>query len=546
MAVFGEESIPIPLNFGIDPTNGPDSSKFCTKLQNLVLNSDGDLIVRDDAIAVQITPAFTPRAIAVATNPIPKNSWERDVEIFIATGSQTVNSPSLLFCLDDGTSRNISWVNCNGATPVTTTQAITPVRPIKAFCQYKDRYYASNITDTIFRVSNFTTAATPLTITDLVSIAGVNLLLSFKNRIFGIFKNRIYYTDLPAIGGYPETWSAALNFLDMPTADLDLTIYNAIVYKDRIYLFTDRGIYVFFANGAPVNWSIQLVSADYPIYHRDSVAVNKGFIFFTDQTKIVAFNGVTFKDITGSLKDIYGLQGFGSSGVPRYVMLKLYAFMDGIIIEHLTYTGATNYTFSTARQFYFDLNIWVEFSFGGTYSIVKAGTNLLPFRGKLGSSYIYNQGFGLYIDTRKYRGDCFDLTHDPVTGRVTKSIQLQTPTVLVDSKKFTRIKYLEVYGYFNDNQNALSFGLVDTAASANLVALVAGQFTDSNQFLKVPLEGTIGTRQASFVKGNTCISMSGSSKSDSSYPGQISPIVISKMAFTVNTDYKDKDQMSNV
>jgi len=546
MAVFGEESIPIPLNFGIDPTNGPASDKYCPKLQNFVLNSDGDLVVRDDVIAVQLAPAFTPRVIAVATNPIPKNSWERDVEVFVATGSQTVNSPSLLFCLDDGTTRNVSWVNCNGATPVTTTQAITPARGIKAFCQYKDRYYASNITDTIFRVSNFTTAATPLTITDLVSIAGVNLLLSFKNRIFGIFKNRIYYTDLPSIGGYPETWNSSLNFLDMPTADLDLTIYNAIVYKDRIYLFTDRGIYVFFANGAPINWSIQLVSADYPIYHRDSVAVNKGFIFLTDQTKIVAFNGVTFKDVTGSLKDIYGLQGFGSSGVPRYVTLKLYAFMEGIIIEHLTYTGAVNYTYSTSRQFYFDLNIWVEFLFGGVYSIVKAGTNLLPFRGKLGSSFIYNQGYGLYVDTRKYRGDCFDLTHDPVTGRVTKSIQFQTPSVLMQNKKFTRIKYVELYGYFNDNQNAIGFGLVEAGASGNYVNLAAGQFTNSSQYLKIAVEGSSGVRQASFVKGVASIYMFGSSKSDSNYPGQIPPIVISKMALTVNTDYKDKDQMSNV
>ena len=549
MAVFGEEEVNVPINQGIAPTAGPYSEKFCPLLKNLILNSDGELVIREDVISVQALSGMSITPIPIATNPVPINRAALDIECFVATGIPGVDSPSALVAVqDNAVNRYITWTNSNSSTGAQYAQNITSARAVKAFCQYRDRYYGSNVANTIFRISNFSiTPSTNLVITDLVSVSGVNLLFTFKNRVFGIAKNRIYYTDLPALGGYPEVWNTALNFVDVPTSDMDLTVYNFAIYKDRVYLFSDRGIYVFLANGSPTNWSIQLVSNEYIIQNRDSVGVNRGFIFFTDQFNVYAFNGVTFKKITGSLEGFFRLYGFGTSGALAYTCVKLYPFLDGVLLECVSYIGPTNYTFNLSRLFYFDLQIWIEWANIDAFGLFKAGNNLTPYRNKLLSSYMVTAWSFLYVDRQKYRGDCYDQVNDPISGRVSKVFEIQTPSVFLSSKRYPRIKYLELFGYFNDTTVNMTV-TVKTQTSGGVVTLSAGQFVPYNQYLKVSTDNTTPTQiqNASFMPNIFSIDIVGTSKYDKDFAGLTPPIVFSKIAYAVNTDNKDRDQMSNI
>jgi hypothetical protein len=553
MAVFGEETVKIPMQFGLDPVGIPVSEKSFNILTNLIRTEDNSLAIREDFLML-MDVAKTPRVLPVTTGIVPKNTSERDMEVFTATGSASVNTPSLLMCFDDGTTRDVNWVNYNNVpTPQITTQTIATARGIKAFCQYKDRYYASNVTDTIFRVSNFTTAGGALTITDLVAIAGVNILISFKNRIFGIFKNRIYYTDLPAIGGYPETWSSSLNFVDMPTSDLDLTIYNALVYKDRMYLFTDRGVYYFSANGAPINWSIQLVSPDYPIYHRDSVCLNKGFIFLTNQVRVFAFNGVTFKDVTGSLTGLYRL--WGSTGA---TIVKLYPYDNGIIAESISYGIITNYTRAGSRIFYFDLVGWTELDLnsgtfitaGGTNfqgEILRAGINLQPYKSKLGSSYIAYKNSNtshraIYLDKNRFLGDAWNTSHvDNV--RTSKKFSFSSPSPFVANKKNVRFKYWSIFGYFNDTAQKMNIGAEDMYGQIS-TPVPTSKFAAYSQYIKGAVLDDQGLFNAPFKHNVTSLYVFGEALTEPSSASSPS-IIFEKLEAVVNSDNKDKDQMSN-
>lgn len=560
MAVFGEETVKVPIEFGLDPVGVPVSTKHFNELVNLIRNEDSSLSIREDFLML-MDLAKTPRVIPVTGGVVPKHTSERDMEVFTATGSATVNTPSLLMCFDDGTTRDVTWVNYNNTpTPQVTTQGIVTARGIKAFCQYKDRYYASNVTSNIFSVSGFNTAGGNLTVTDLTggAIAGINILVSFKNRVFGIAKNKIYYTDLPSIGGYPETWNSSLNFVDMPTSDLDLTIWNALVYKDRMYLFTDRGVYYFSANGAPINWSIQLVSPDYPIYHRDSVCLNKGFIFLTNQVRIFAFNGVTFKDVTGSLTGLYRLWGWSGSVA---TIVKLYPYDNGIIAESVLFQTVTNYTRSGSRIFYFDLTVWTELNLNsGTYitaggtnfqgEILRAGINLQPYKSKLGSSYIAFKNSNtshrcLYLDKNRFLGDAWNTTHLD-NARTTKKFSLSSPSPFVENKKQVRFKYWSIYGYFNDTAQRMNIGAEDMYGQVSTPVPV-GKFVPYSQYLKAAVLDDTGTFNAPFrhitsalyVVGEALTEAGGSSSS-------LSPsILFNKIEVVVNTDNKEKDQMSN-
>jgi hypothetical protein len=243
MAVFGEETEVLPIFGGLGITDRPTDT-LCPQLTNLFMSAEKEYRIREDFVLIQRTTK-TPVNIGIA-NPIPRTVFENNMEVFTAVGTETADTPTILQFFDDGTTRDCKWLNCNAITPTSVIQTLPAGYGVKSFCQYKDRYYASNgtLTGKIFRIQNFTTAGGALTCTDLNTIdKGVDILLTFRSRVFGIKKNRIYYTDLPVIAGYPEVWNKDINVIEIPSVDFDVTVHNAFVFKDKIYMFTDKGMF---------------------------------------------------------------------------------------------------------------------------------------------------------------------------------------------------------------------------------------------------------------------------------------------------------------
>jgi hypothetical protein len=342
MAVFGEETFELPIFAGLGITDRPTDT-LCPQLQNMFLSSEKEYRIREDFILIQRTTK-TPIAIGIA-QPVPRTLFENNMEVFTAVGIETADTPTILQFFDDGTTRDCRWLNCNAITPTSVVQTLAAGYGVKAFCQYKDRYYASNGTTVgkIFRIQNFVAAGGALTVTDLNTITkGVDILLTFRSRVFGIKKNRIYYTDLPAIAGYPEVWNESINVIEIPSVDFDVTVHNAFVYRDKIYMFTDKGIYVLSVNGAPVNWSIQPVSTNYPIYDRDSVCLNKNVIFLTDQQSVTMFDGSQFKPISNNIRSVF------HNNNSSYCWFSVYAWEDGILLTRNSFNAPSGfYTRST-------------------------------------------------------------------------------------------------------------------------------------------------------------------------------------------------------
>lgn len=456
MAVFGEETFELPIFSGLGITDRPTET-LCPQLQNLFLSSEKEYRLREDFVLIQRTTK-TPIAIGIA-NPVPRTLFENNMEVFTAVGIETADTPTILQFFDDGTTRDCRWLNCNAITPTSVVQTLAAGYGVKAFCQYKDRYYASNGTTVgkIFRLSNFVSAGGALTVTDLGTIAkGVDILLTFRSRVFGIKKNRIYYTDLPAIAGYPEVWNENINVIEIPSVDFDVTVHNAFVYRDKIYMFTDKGIYVLSVNGAPVNWSIQPVSTNYPIYDRDSVCLNKNVVFLTDQQSVTMFDGSQFKPVSNNIRSVF------HNNSSSYCWFSVYAWEDGIILTRNSfnapsgfYTRSTN-TNNNKKVLYFNMFIWSEIEFADNYwATIKAGRSLLPYRGKVASSWVCGvtgateQSIYFY-DGGYWKGDCSNSTDHIGGTRSKKPVYLQTPAPFLKSRTFKKYKYVDIYGYLND------------------------------------------------------------------------------------------------
>lgn len=491
MAVFGEETVELNIFNGLSITEIA-SEIFCSAFNNIVKTNDKELMIREDFVMLQ-TLSKNPPAIPT-TEAIPRSTIKKAMEIFTAVGDPTVNSPTMIAAYDDGTTLDCTWLNCNSLTPSSFTQTCPATYGIKAFCQYRDRYYASNGTSKTFRVSNFSIVpATALTMTDLLAV-GFNHLLAFRNRIFGFTKNKIYYTALATIGGYPETWDLNLQFIDMPFIDYDGTIHNVKVYRDKIYMFTDKGIYYLQANGDPINWAIQQVSANFPVYDRDSICINKNVIYLTDQSNIFTFDGTKFERLPNIRALFYDVNTSTASAF----IVNLYPYEEGIIAfkDLYTTTAPTNYVNVGTACYYYDGDIWTTISIGtgtnvlGTLDtageIMRAGVAFTPYRGKYASSYIYYHNDGtnvqrcVFVDTGQWKGDVLDVDHVGGT-RITKYLSIIGPSIFMKQRRYVSLKGYYVYAKFNpaNTIDLLVGGTTFTAAevSTGIVTFrVAGGF----------------------------------------------------------------------
>ena len=536
MAIFGEETVEVDIFKGLSLNVIMKNKSFCERVINLVKTDSKEYTIREDLVLIQdvVFASLALRTIPL-TDPIPRNIVKKDIEIFTATGSQTADSPTMLVCVDNAITLKINWLNCNSVTPVSYEQTLPAAHGVKAFCQYKDRYYASNGTSNIFRLATFSIVpATALTVTDLAAV-GVNFLVAFKNRIFGFTKNRIYFTDLPAIGLYPETWNLVTNFIDLPSVDFDVTIHNVKVYKDKIYIFTDKGIYYLMANGDPLNWAIQLVTQNFPVYDRDSVCISKNLIFLTDQTAIYTFDGSKFTRISDSIKAVFSL--FGAI----YNIVNIYPFEDGILVTQCSFNvTAGNYVSTNAdKSYYFDFNIWSEITLPVTdvsSAILRAGASFLPYRGKPASSYIvYYLLAGthfkcVFLDSGMWKGDTLSLDH--VAGaRLQKFIQIVTPALFLEERRYTFYKNWILYGYINQNDP------VDLLIGGR--TLVSTDMFNGSSVYKAPISSVTESR---YDKETSVLNIYGNIGSNKTYSAglfQVPPLVIRKIEVVVNTDSRD-------
>lgn len=538
MAVQGEETIDIPIFNGLSTSVNVAKKNLCSSMINLIKSGPSELIVREDFILLQTIATAMP-AIAT-TKSVPMSMVQDYAESFIAVGSEIADSPSLLTIVDvNAAAPAVYWLNTNTAVPTSITSTPPANLGFSSFCQFRDRYYGWVKSSTfVYKISNFVAGGGALVMTAVsTAMAGVTMLIAFRNRIFAMAKGRIYYTDLPAIGGYPETWNTVVNFIDLPAVDFDVTIFNAKVYKDKLYLFTDRGIYYLQANGDPINWNIQLVSANFPIFNRDSVAVNRNLIFVTDQQTIYMFDGTQFTNVSQSIQEIF--YNFQSD----QALIKIYPYEDGIALVRSRYTtGSGSYAqFNESLFYYYDMNIWCAMQPYNISQIIKIGTYLRPYRGKQPSSYIVgldassNNIKTFFVDSGKWLGDT-NVLPLATAPKISKPISLIGPYVFLESRFFKKLKYWVLYGIINDSVGPINAGtqLSISAAAANAISVPTGNMTPFNTMWRVPFDTASSLK---FVASTVGFSLTGSTRADrTDVTGMTSPIVITKVEAIVNLD----------
>jgi hypothetical protein len=148
--------------------------------------------------------------------------------------------------------------------------------------------YSAGVAD-VYRYAFGAGTVTPTLVVSLPALC--KNLVTYKDRIFAFAaqSSRVYYTELATVGGYPDNWNAGANFFDLP--DTGAIIQNVFSLNDRLYIFTNRGLYNLFAEGAPSTWQTRLVNTDIKIYDKAHVALVDGVFMFTNTKTVYAYNG---------------------------------------------------------------------------------------------------------------------------------------------------------------------------------------------------------------------------------------------------------------
>ena len=387
MAVYGQEYKAIDFSKGLWLTDDADNvpEGYCAQLTNFYINETGEASLRPN-----YCPIYTQGTTNVLKSDITNTTWtasppEYDFDRFhkaFSSNAVAFNDPILVSTSQttapDGIVR---WIRRSGFAGVSVTMDVSAMP--RELAQYRDRYYALNIAG--LNISRWTFNASTITIGSLQTFTEeLNSLVVFRDRLFASGINRLYFTDLPTSGGYPENWNSANNFISMPA--LGATIVNMLVHNDRIFIFTTEGVYQLYALGEPTSWTLTLISPNVRVQRKNAVALVENTFVYCDLNQVYLFNGTSTKEIGDPIRyalsfDTYrirtGNSGYSEQNAPSAV--RIIPYQEGFIMA----TASSDFydeewvNNGTPRYFYFD-GSWSEIQFNGaTISGVEAHVSLI-------------------------------------------------------------------------------------------------------------------------------------------------------------------------
>jgi len=363
--IYGEETLTVDVSKGLwlSESNDVIPVGYCSEFTNLVVDGEGSVCIRggiDNADDLVIDKTLLLAHPAVDSSP-PDYMWNTSVYAF-SVQNTAAGGPAFIVSYQRTASNSaLFWITTRGNSPMTSQDMDVNTRKVLDLVQYRDRYYACNQDKTeIYQVSNFDpNYVGAITTTLLFTVPGVKGLVSIGDRIFGYSDTRIYYTDIAAAGGYSETWLKT-NFATIPPAANGTVIHRIISHQNKLYIFTDNGVYIWLVEGPTTSWSLQLVNTQVKIFSKFSVALIKNLFILTDKTDIFYFDGSEITSMGAPMKKCFR----------ECNSFSIHPFEDGFLFtgSHYIISG-TDYVLDFATMthpvdtYYFDGTVWSKFTY---------------------------------------------------------------------------------------------------------------------------------------------------------------------------------------
>ncbi len=232
---------------------------------------------------------------------------------------------------------------------------------VTGIAQYRDVIYFTVNGDGVKKITNINWAADTVTYAAIASSAGGTLkgLFTFKDRFWAYNGHYLYYTDLPAVGGYPETWALAANRIPIVGPTGAGNIKRVVPLGNRLAVFTTAGLFTILVEGAPGSWIQRILDSKSISTSSQCAFESKGVIYYINTEGVWATNTQDITKLSGVIED----QWFLAKGDRVHTICH---YEDGMIASVAKSTTDIRYfDRDNCRVFYSKLDPigWTEWNF---------------------------------------------------------------------------------------------------------------------------------------------------------------------------------------
>lgn len=228
----------------------------------------------------------------------------------------------------------------------------TPI--ITGMCQYNDvTYFAANGVG-VYKITAYNWSTDAITYSHLTTTTSGVLynLVSFKDRIWGgggaAGSNKLYFTNLPAVGGYPDTWAFATNQIPISGPRGMSGIKQILPFQNKLMIFTGSGIFTLTVQGQPSSWILRTLDAEAICTSPQCAFESRGVVYYTTQNGVWATNGSDVVKLSYTIEDQFAMPGTNP-------VTSLHYMEDGMIVN-ISVNGASQLDATKSKIFYTKLD----------------------------------------------------------------------------------------------------------------------------------------------------------------------------------------------
>jgi hypothetical protein len=203
---------------------------------------------------------------------------------------------------------------------------------VYGICQYNNVIYFSLAGAGVKKITNINWTTGSVTYTDITSSGTGTLkgLFTFKDRLWawgsGTSAHKLYYTDVPSVGGQPETWAFASNVIPFVSPTGYGRIEAVVPLGNKLGVFTSNGFFTVLVEGAPGSWILRLLDSKSISTSSQCAFESKGIIYYINTQGVWATNNLTTTKMSMVIDD----QFFLSKGARVHTIVP---YEDGMIIS---------------------------------------------------------------------------------------------------------------------------------------------------------------------------------------------------------------------
>ena len=178
--------------------------------------------------------------------------------------------------------------------------------------------------------------------------------------VYGLSRMKeLYYTDLPAVGGLPETWAFTSNFVPFVGPNGAGRIKKVVPLGNKLLVFTMAGLFTLIVEGPPASWILRLLDSKSISTTNQCAFESKGIVYYINSVGVWATNSLYNTKISGVIEDQFFLaKGHRTHSIVPYE--------DGLLISisKITEANLQAYDAPNCRIFYSKLDpvAWTEWN----------------------------------------------------------------------------------------------------------------------------------------------------------------------------------------